>query len=76
MSQCSTCGLNDGTKELGCNSGGCLTGGCNKLNVYDWLSDMNTTARDKFNVVEVRFKNGRKNFYLLQTFLQNYQVYI
>jgi len=63
MSQCGSCGSNDGTKELGCNSGGCLTGGCNKLNVFDWLSDMDTSLSDRFDVVEIRFKNGRKNFY-------------
>ena len=63
MSQCATCGLNGDTGVSGCNSGGCLTGGCNKLNVFDWLSNMETAGRDKFDVVEVRFKNGRKNFY-------------
>lgn len=63
MSQCGTCGLNGDTGVSGCNSGGCLTGGCNKLNVFDWLSDMETTQKEKFDVVEVRFKNGRKNFY-------------
>ena len=63
MSQCGTCGLNGDTETKGCSSGGCLTGGCNKLNVFDWLSDMDTPSDQKFNVVEVRFKNGRKNFY-------------
>ena len=63
MGACGTCSLNDETKENGCNSGGCLTGGCNKLNVFDWLSDMDDTAEERFDVVEVRFKNGRKDFY-------------
>ena len=70
MSQCGTCSLNGDTGSPGCNSGGCLTGGCNKLNVFDWLSDMETEAKDKFNVVEVRFKNGRKNFYRNKTKLE------
>lgn len=70
MSQCGTCGLNDGTKEIGCQSRGCLTGGCNKLNVFDWLSDMDSSASEHFNVVEVRFKNGRKNFYRNKTNLE------
>ncbi|HEY9489415.1 MAG TPA: regulatory iron-sulfur-containing complex subunit RicT, partial [Chryseosolibacter sp.] len=39
------------------------TGGCNKMNVFDWLSNMDIPVRDKFNVVEVRFKNGRKEFF-------------
>jgi cell fate regulator YaaT (PSP1 superfamily) len=63
MSQCGTCGSNGDKETSGCNSGGCLTGGCNKLNVFDWLSDMETSGKEKFDVVEVRFKNGRKNFY-------------
>jgi cell fate regulator YaaT (PSP1 superfamily) len=63
MGACNSCSLNDETKELGCSSGGCLTGGCNKLNVFDWLSDMDTQKEDRFDIVEVRFKNGRKAFY-------------
>lgn len=63
MGACGTCSLNNETKENGCNSGGCLTGGCNKLNVFDWLSDMDGPGEDRFDVVEVRFKNGRKSFY-------------
>ncbi len=42
----------------------CGTGSCNKLNVYDWLADMKLPAGQKpFDVVEVRFKNSRKQFY-------------
>ena len=63
MGACGTCSLNDGTKENGCSSGGCLTGGCNKLNVFDWLSNMDSPREERFDVVEVRFKNGRKEFY-------------
>src|SRR5690606_29737264 len=36
---------------------------CNKMNVFDWLSNMDMPAEDKFPVVEVRFKNGRKEFF-------------
>jgi cell fate regulator YaaT (PSP1 superfamily) len=63
MGGCSTCSLNSETKENGCSSGGCLSGGCNKLNVFDWLSDMDGPITERFDVVEVRFKNGRKSFY-------------
>ncbi len=63
---CSTCSsvtTADG-KVAGCKSnGGCSTGGCNKMNVFDWLSNMDMPAVDKFDVVEVRFKNGRKEFF-------------
>lgn len=33
------------------------------MNVFDWLSNMDMPVQDKFNVVEVRFKNGRKEFF-------------
>jgi hypothetical protein len=59
-----SCGTVKDGKVAGCNNnGGCLTGGCNKMNVFDWLSNMEMPGTDKFNVVEVRFKNGRKDFY-------------
>ncbi len=51
-------------KVAGCNNNGaCSTGGCNKMNVFDWLSNMDMPVTDVFKVVEVRFKNGRKEFY-------------
>lgn len=58
------CGTSDGAKVGGCNNNGaCNTGGCNKMNVFDWLSNMDMPARDRFDVVEVRFKGGNKDFY-------------
>lgn len=58
------CGTSKGGKVSGCdNNGACGTGGCNKMNVFDWLSNMDMPVQDKFPVVEVRFKNGRKDFY-------------
>lgn len=33
------------------------------MNVFDWLSNMDLPREDKFDVVEVRFKGGRKDFY-------------
>lgn len=48
----------------GCSSGGCSTGGCNKLNTFDWLGAMELPAYMKpFDVVEVRFKGTRKEYY-------------
>jgi cell fate regulator YaaT (PSP1 superfamily) len=63
MAGCSSCGTG-GEKTTGCNSnGGCSTGGCNKMNVFDWLSNMDMPTENKSDVVEVRFKNGHKGFY-------------
>ena len=49
----------------GCkNNGTCGTSGCNKLNIYDWLSDMILPEGQKpFDIVEVRFKGSRKEFF-------------
>ncbi|WP_246168839.1 PSP1 domain-containing protein [Rudanella paleaurantiibacter] len=52
----------DGSAVKGCGSGGCSTGGCNKLNSFDWLSDM-AQPDAKSDVVEVKFKGGRKEYY-------------
>lgn len=63
---CSSCGTGGGSCGTtgGCGkSGGCATGGCNKLNSFDWLSNMGIGLAKDFDVVEVRFKNGRKEFY-------------
>lgn len=60
---CST-GSKDGTPR-GCkNNGTCGTDSCNKLTVFDWLSNMSLPGgQAPFDAVEVRFKNGRKEFY-------------
>lgn len=53
-----------GCSTEGCNNNGsCSTGGCNKLNVFDWLSGMDQTNSAPYDIMEVRFKNGRKEFY-------------
>jgi cell fate regulator YaaT (PSP1 superfamily) len=33
------------------------------MNVFDWLSNMELPAGQRFDIVEVRFKNGRKDFF-------------
>jgi cell fate regulator YaaT (PSP1 superfamily) len=61
---CST-GSKDGGAPKGCqNKGTCGTDSCNKLTVFDWLSNMSLpSGQEPFDCVEVRFKNGRKEFY-------------
>ncbi|MGQ0827750.1 MAG: PSP1 domain-containing protein, partial [Bacteroidota bacterium] len=59
---CSTAsnGLPGGCK----NNGSCGVGGCNKLNVFDWLANMELpNGQTAFDCVEIRFKNSRKDFY-------------
>ena len=62
---CGSCGTNNGSHSPGCgNNGSCSTGSCNKLNVYNWLTDMVLPEDYKpFNIVEVRFKGSKKLFY-------------
>jgi len=58
------CGSGCSTGSGGSSEGGCSSGGCNKLNVFDWLANMELPAgQAPFNIVEVRFKNSRKEFF-------------
>ena len=58
---CSTC-KNKGVPK-GCKgNGSCLINGCNQRSVYNWLSDFDTLQPAQQNVVELSFKNGRKDF--------------
>ena len=60
---CTSCGTG---KPNGCKgNGGCSTGGCNRLNVHDWLSNLPIDDMESYcNIVEVSFNQGsRKDFY-------------
>ncbi|MES2133998.1 MAG: regulatory iron-sulfur-containing complex subunit RicT [Bacteroidota bacterium] len=62
---CST-GQDNGGIPKGCNNNGsCGTGGgCNKLNVFDWLGNMRLPdGQVACDVMEIRFKNSRKEFF-------------
>jgi cell fate regulator YaaT (PSP1 superfamily) len=63
---CSGCSTGRGNSSLpkGCKNNGLCGSGCNKLNVFDWLSDVQLPQnKPPFPVVEVRFKNSRKEFF-------------
>jgi len=62
---CSSCSTGKDGQPKGCkNNGTCGTDSCNKLTVFDWLSNMSLPNGEKpFDWVEVRFKNGRKHYY-------------
>ena len=66
---CGSCGTTENGVPKGCKSNGnCGSGTCgsgsNKLAVFDWLSNMTLpSGQERFNIFEVRFKNGRKHFY-------------
>lgn len=68
---CGSCSSGRGNSNAdgvpaGCNNNGsCGTsGGCNKLNVFDWLGNMSLPqGQEPCDVMEIRFKNSRKEFF-------------
>lgn len=62
---CEGCSKGNGGIPAGCgNKGFCTSGGCSKLEVYDWLGNMELPGNaTPFEYIEVRFKNGRKEFF-------------
>jgi len=62
---CAGCSTSTDGKPGGCGSNGnCGSGGCNRLNTYDWLTTMDIKDVDGYDIVEVSFKNGaRKAFF-------------
>jgi len=72
---CNSCSSDINSVPKGCKSNGsCGTGDCEKLSVFDWLANMALPAgQEPMNIVEVRFKNGRKHFFKN---LENLQISI
>ncbi len=62
---CNSCSTGKEGQPKGCkNNGTCGTDSCNKLTVFDWLANMSLPqGEEPFIGVEVRFKNGRKEYY-------------
>lgn len=70
---CASCGSNSqGGKPAGCgSSGSSCSGGCNRMNTFDWLSLNHIEDAVYFDLVEVSFKNGaRKEFFHNPRFTQ------
>lgn len=72
---CGGCSTGSHQKPSGCKSnGGCSSGGCNRLNVHDWLRnlpfhDPNSSCK----VVEISFKQGSRKDYFRNPSLQSYE---
>jgi len=62
---CTTCSSTINGIPKGCKSNGdCNSGNCGKMTVFDWLANMTLpSGQEKFDIFEVRFKNGRKAFF-------------
>lgn len=72
---CGGCSTGSHQQPRGCKSnGGCSSGGCNRLNVHDWLRnlpfhDPNSSCK----VVEISFKQGSRKDYFRNPSLQSYE---
>ncbi len=77
---CGSCGTSKNGAPSGCQShGNCSTGGCNRMNVHDWLANLPFSDPESgCRIVEVSFNNGsRKDFFrnvTLQQFVKGDMV--
>lgn len=71
---CGSCGTSKDGKPGGCQSnGGCSSGGCNRLNVHDWLANLPFTDPSiSCRIVEVTFNNGSRKEYFRNTTLHHF----
>ena len=63
---CGSCGTSKDGAPGGCQShGNCSSGGCNRMNVHDWLANLPfSDPESNCRIVEVSFNNGsRKDFF-------------
>lgn len=71
---CTACGSGGGCATGGCgNKTACSSGRCNRLNTYDWLSDITLSGINNtdYQTIEVSFKNGaRKEFFVLPNYIR------
>ncbi len=72
---CGSCGTSKDGAPGGCKShGSCASGGCNRMNVHDWLANLPfSDPESSCRVVEVSFNNGSRKDYFKNTSLQYYE---
>lgn len=59
---------------MACTTGCSTSGGCNKMNTFDWFKDIPLSNNYNFNIIEVSFKDGaRKAFYRNKEHLDIYK---
>lgn len=72
---CGGCSTGSNQQPRGCkNNGGCSSGGCNRLNVHDWLR--NLPFHDPISsckVVEISFQQGSRKDYYRNPSLQSFE---
>ncbi len=70
------CGTSkDGGAPGGCQShGSCASGGCNRMNVHDWLANLPfSDPESSCRIVEISFNNGSRKDYFKNTTLHYYE---
>lgn len=69
---CGSCGTGS---PGGCQSHGhCASGGCNRMNVYDWLANLPySDPESSCRVVEISFNNGSRKDFFRNTSLQYFE---
>jgi len=62
---CGSCGTSKGGAPGGCQShGSCSSGGCNRMNVHDWLANLPFSDPESgCRIVEISFNNGSRKDY-------------
>ncbi len=68
------CGTSKNGAPGGCQShGSCSTGGCNRMNVHDWLANLPFSDPESgCRVIEVSFNNGSRKDFFRNTTIQHF----
>lgn len=72
---CGSCGTAKDGAPGGCQShGNCSTGGCNRMNVHDWLANLPFSDPESgCRIIEVSFNNGSRKDFFRNTTLHHYE---
>lgn len=72
---CGSCGTSKDGAPSGCQShGNCASGGCNRMNVHDWLANLPfSDPESNCRIVEVSFNNGSRKDYFRNNTLHFYE---
>ncbi len=72
---CGSCGTSKDGAPGGCQShGNCASGGCNRMNVHDWLANLPfSDPESNCKIVEVSFNNGSRKEYFRNTTVHYYE---
>ena len=72
---CGSCGTAKDGAPGGCQShGSCASGGCNRMNVHDWLANLPfSDPESNCRIVEISFNNGSRKDYFKNTTLHYFE---